>query len=187
MVNEGVSIQEPDASAPCDLVPIGAVPTANQLEAFSKTARVAGRALVVGAVVTDGHGRAYVQRRSMARPLLPGCWDLVGGHVEAGETVSEALTREVREETGWCLQRIGPVVACLDWEAGGVLRREIDLLVTVEGDLDHPVLEAGKHDLGRWLRADETDALLERRDPDDIWVHQTVKRAFEVLTGWRSG
>lgn len=29
-----------------------------------------------------------------------GCWDLIGGHVEAGESPSVALSRELREEIG---------------------------------------------------------------------------------------
>ncbi|MFO7545287.1 MAG: NUDIX domain-containing protein [Trueperaceae bacterium] len=172
--------------SPCGPVPIGTVPTERQLEAFATTARHDGRALVVGAVVTDGLGRAYVQRRSQRRALFPGCWDLVGGHVEEGETVTQALAREIREETGWKLEGIGPVVACLDWEAGGMRRREIDVLVTVDGDLDHPTLEPDKHDVGRWLWPGEAGVLLERREPDDVWVHETVTRAFEVLSEERA-
>jgi 8-oxo-dGTP diphosphatase len=30
--------------------------------------------------------------------LFPGYWDLIGGHVEEGETPEEALVREVKEE-----------------------------------------------------------------------------------------
>lgn len=49
------------------------------------------------ALVQDGDRFLLVQR---ARPPLAGCWGLPGGGVELGETVEEALLREVREETG---------------------------------------------------------------------------------------
>ena len=31
---------------------------------------------------------------------FPNCWDLIGGHIEDGETPEEALIREVKEELG---------------------------------------------------------------------------------------
>ncbi|HKI58001.1 MAG TPA: NUDIX domain-containing protein [Trueperaceae bacterium] len=160
---------------------IGQVPTPAQLHAFAAGARRDRRRLVVGALVHDAEGRVFVQRRSLRRALYPGCWDVVGGHAEAGEGVREALTREVREETGWELQAVEEVVEVLDWEAGGEAKREIDVLVTVRGDLEAPRLEQGKHTGARWLRADELPLLLERRDPDDVFIHDIVQRAFAVL------
>ena len=51
-----------------------------------------------------------VRRRS---PPLADCWSLPGGLVDAGETLADALVREVREETGLGIE-IGPVVEVLD-------------------------------------------------------------------------
>ena len=49
----------------------------------------------VAAIVTNGDGRILLQRRSDN-----GLWGLPGGSVEIGESVSTAIVREVREETG---------------------------------------------------------------------------------------
>lgn len=163
-------------------LPIGQVPSPAALAAFADGARRDGRALVVGALITDDEDRIYVQRRSPGRALFPGCWDFVGGHAELGESVEQALACEVREETGWRLLALGAVVERLDWEAAGQARREVDLLVRVDGDLAHPRLETDKHDLGRWLRSEDVDLLLERRDPDDVWVHRVASRAFALLS-----
>ena len=161
---------------------IGHVATPEQLERFAAKAGADGRRLVGGALIADEQGRIYVQRRSEQRALFPGCWDIVGGHVEQGEDLMPALEREVLEETGWRLISSGPVVEILDWSAGdGVLRREIDLLVSVTGDLTSPYLEPGKHSEGRWLAPHELGVLLERRHHDDRWVHDTVERAFRLL------
>lgn len=46
-------------------------------------------------------GDLYLQKRSMNKDIQPGKWDTaVGGHIDYGETVEEALHREVREELG---------------------------------------------------------------------------------------
>lgn len=56
---------------------------------------------VVHLHIFDKQGRLYLQRRSMSKEIQPGKWDTaVGGHVDYGETIEEALYREVREELG---------------------------------------------------------------------------------------
>jgi 8-oxo-dGTP pyrophosphatase MutT (NUDIX family) len=49
----------------------------------------------VSAVIFDGRGRLLLQQRSDG-----GQWGLPGGSVEIGESVHDAVIREVREETG---------------------------------------------------------------------------------------
>lgn len=165
---------------------VGRVPTTDDLGRFAESAAADHRQMVVGALIADAAGLIYVQKRSETRGLFPGAWDIVGGHVEAGETVLAALAREVKEETGWSLTSRGAVVEVIDWEAGGVKRREVDMLVTVDGDLGNPLVEAGKHSEGRWLALSEVGLLLESRSPTDVWVHTVVVRAFGLLSG-RSG
>jgi mutator protein MutT len=45
-------------------------------------------------------GHVLLARRSAARRAYPSCWSFPGGHVEAGESLAEALIRECREEIG---------------------------------------------------------------------------------------
>jgi mutator protein MutT len=136
----------------------------------------------MGALIRDNSGRVYVQRRSPTLQLLPGIWDIVGGHVEAGETPEQALGREIAEETGWTLQHIDSRLADWEWEHRGVVRREIDYLVQVSGDLAVPRLEAGKHDASAWITSDQVELLMEGRTDGDRRLRDIVARAFTVIS-----
>jgi ADP-ribose pyrophosphatase YjhB (NUDIX family) len=54
--------------------------------------------VAVGAIVFDQAGRALLVER--ARPPGAGLWTVPGGKVELGETLVQAVVREVLEETG---------------------------------------------------------------------------------------
>ena len=44
--------------------------------------------------------RVLLGRRTASRRIYPNVWDVIGGHVEPGETPEQALVREVEEEVG---------------------------------------------------------------------------------------
>ena len=54
--------------------------------------------VAVGAIVFDARGRVLLVKRG--KPPAQGLWTVPGGRVELGETLTAAVEREVREETG---------------------------------------------------------------------------------------
>ena len=54
---------------------------------------------VVAAVLRDARGRILLARRTAGRDLA-GAWEFPGGKLESGESVEQALRRELREEIG---------------------------------------------------------------------------------------
>lgn len=56
---------------------------------------------VVHLHVFNSRGEVYLQKRPEWKDIQPGKWDTaVGGHMDYGETLEEALRREVSEELG---------------------------------------------------------------------------------------
>jgi 8-oxo-dGTP pyrophosphatase MutT (NUDIX family) len=128
-----------------------------------------------------------VQQRAPHRRFLPGCWDIVGGHVEPGETLIAALAREIQEETGWQLQRLTRLVAITDWETIGLelppLKREFDFLAEVHGDLAQPQLEWDKVTTCRWIGPAEVEQVQENRCPSDRFMAHLLTEAFQYISG----
>lgn len=57
--------------------------------------------MVVHVLVFNTKGELLLQKRSMDKDVAPGRWDTsVGGHVNSGEAVADAVIREMEEELG---------------------------------------------------------------------------------------
>ena len=57
-------------------------------------------AKTVGALFIGADDRILLGLRSPSKKVWPEHWDTIGGRVEAGESLHEALVREIREEVG---------------------------------------------------------------------------------------
>ena len=156
--------------------------TARDLARLQAEAEAEGRRCVVGALVRDELGRVFVHRRGPNRVWLPNGWDVLGGHVEVGESLLEALAREITEESGWRLVGTPSLFFTADWESneGGTpnRRREFDFLVEVQGDLAHPRLERPQHTECRWIGPDDVGLLDENEGRDFGIVRQIVELAL---------
>ena len=110
---------------------------------------------VVHLHIFDKQGRLYLQRRSMSKEIQPGKWDTaVGGHVDYGETIEEALHREVREELGiTCFEPIHNFTYLFQ---SSVEREMVYSYRTIyEGDI---VIDPEEIDEGRYWDIDEVMA-----------------------------
>lgn len=97
-------------------------------------------------------GELYLQKRPAWKDIQPGRWDTAtGGHVELGESVAQALEREVREELGvtdFRAEQLGNYVFESD--------RERELVYVNKAVYDGPVTpNADELDGGRFWTADE--------------------------------
>jgi isopentenyldiphosphate isomerase len=126
--------------------------------------RLRHRAVFV--LVHSGHGELLVHRRSDAKDLWPGRWDIgVGGVVGAGEAWDDAARRELAEEVGIAADPVllhGGTYADDDVDVVGRCYR-----VVHDGPISFPDGEVAE---ARWVDAAGLDELLatERFVPDSL-------------------
>ncbi len=106
-------------------------------------------------------GRLLLGKRSAHRRAYPGVWDLPGGHVEAGETIEQALVRELREELGvtpteWRELAVLRAPALSD-ESADMLRLHVFLVIAWRGE-PHNLLP-DEHDAIAWITLDDAMGL----------------------------
>ena len=121
----------------------------------------------VGAVIKDGEGRLLLIKRGHEPGA--GLWSLPGGRIEPGETDTEALVREMREETGLVVEA-GRLLGAVRRPAqdGNVIDIR-DYAATVIGGTLRPGDDAAD---ARWVSAEEMASLA------------ITRGLVEALTSW---
>lgn len=111
------------------------------------------RTPIAVAILVRG-GRVLLAHRHPARQWYPDCWDMVGGHVEPGESPEAAVVRECREELGVQIRDPRPIPMRFDDPS---LLVHAFLVTAWDGD---PVNAApDEHDDLRWFSPDELPGL----------------------------
>jgi 8-oxo-dGTP diphosphatase len=67
----------------------------------------------VGAIIVNDDGHVFLARRGEKARNERGLWEFPGGSVEFGETLRDALIREIREEFGITIA-VGPMLTVTD-------------------------------------------------------------------------
>lgn len=111
---------------------------------------------VVHLHVFDSEGRLYLQQRPLWKDIQPGKWDTaVGGHVDYGEDIADALRREAREELG--IEDFEPeLMARYVFES----ERERELIHVYRTVYEGPVCPSAELDGGRFWTLDEVHSAI---------------------------
>lgn len=108
--------------------------------------------------IFNPEGKLFLQKRSMSKDIQPGRWDTsVGGHVDYGEEIEQAMLRESREELGvrdFKYEKIAQYIFDSDRE-----REMVNVFVT--RDYTGPIeIDPVEVDEGRFWSIEEIDATL---------------------------
>lgn len=103
-------------------------------------------------------GEILLGKRAAHRRAYPNCWDVIGGMVEAGETLEAALTRELGEELGISPIQFEKLAEIKDSTPGGRGEALYNLFV-VRSWVGEPEMKNGEHSELRWLQIEAACAL----------------------------
>lgn len=133
--------------------------------------------LVVCVWVYDGKGKLLLTRRAPEKSF-PGTWENSGGAAKAGETSLEAITRELREETGISAKPE-------EFELLGSSRDKkahYDFYcLKRQTPLSEIKLQPGETDGVRWASFEEVHQLIEERKICKVIARQFLRQEQDLL------
>lgn len=109
-------------------------------------------------------------RRAGSRLWYPNCWDLIGGHIETGETPESALIRECTEELG---------TTVLEYQLSEYSINESELsaqaFIVTNWSNEPTNMAPEEHDLLAWFTAPEIPALYLAHPSYADWLPTLVR------------
>lgn len=105
---------------------------------------------VAGHALIERESKYLVTRRSKLSTYMPLKWDIPGGIVKPGETLEEAIRREVSEETGLTIQ-VGRVVYVYANRDQLPVRQTFQAVYLCRYKDGEVRLNPSEHDMYRWL------------------------------------
>lgn len=106
----------------------------------------------VKAIIYRDDGRLLLQQRDCTPGLIfQGCWTFFGGQVEAGESLENALKRELLEELGCVPGRVGDELFQWTWHSGSPAQNHF---FPVRCEVDDDALELNEGQAMSWFSLD---------------------------------
>ncbi len=97
------------------------------------------------------NGEVLFVRRAPHKKRFPNQWDLVGGHVEAEESVSAALVREAEEEVGLTPRGFSLLAIVSEHDAEGGNETNYHVHAVTEWSGGNPQLLGDEHTEMKWI------------------------------------
>ncbi|MDD3340902.1 MAG: NUDIX hydrolase [Bacilli bacterium] len=107
---------------------------------------------VVGGIVLNSNQEILIMTRK-TDDFMGGIDELPSGNMDSGESIYEALVREVKEETNLDIKHVNSYINSFDYISGsGKKARQYNFVVTVQSTDEVKLTE---HDSYKWLSIEE--------------------------------
>jgi NAD+ diphosphatase len=131
-------------------------------------------------IMLAAHGDRCVLGR--AGRFLPNMWSCLAGYVEPGESIEDAVRREVREEVGIDCGRVR-YFGSQPWP----FPTSLMIGCYAEARSREIVVDRGELEDARWFDREEAAAMLLRRHPDGLTTPPPMAIAHHIIRAWLEG
>jgi NAD+ diphosphatase len=114
--------------------------------------------------------------------FVPGMWSCLAGFVEPGESIEQAVRREIQEEAGIRCGRVA-YFATQPWP----FPMSLMIGCHVEALSSDIVVERSELEDARWFDRDEAAAMLLRRHPAGLTTPPPIAIAHHIIRAWIEG
>lgn len=115
--------------------------------------------IVTSAFIPNSHGQFLFAKRADDDSFLPGFWELPGGKAEFGESVTDAVKREIQEEVGLIIDPL-VVGAVRDYmHESDKNRQYVELFFVSDSIKDQSVTLSHEHSDFRWITFGEAKTM----------------------------
>ena len=132
----------------------------------------------------DNNIQVFMAKRADSKKLLPGVWEIPGGHIEFGEEITEGLVREIMEEFGKTIELGDPFFA-FTYTNQTKNSHSIEVIYFAQfSDTNSAItLNPKDHSAYKWFYEDEIrqPGLLKRKPKDPEYVG--IQKGLAILSG----
>lgn len=132
--------------------------------------------IVVVAIITRA-SKIFIAKRAKTKVIFPDIYELPGGHVEPGETLEEALVREIGEELGVKI-KVGPLLDAFTHTYKSEFKVELGYICYLDDENAEPQLDPADHSESQWI----TELEIAKFDKEDDETAM-LRKAFTFLKG----
>jgi 8-oxo-dGTP pyrophosphatase MutT (NUDIX family) len=105
------------------------------------------------------NGLVLLGLRSSGRSLSPGAWDAIGGHVEPGESIQDALVRELAEEIQVTPIDFTELATLIEVHPNINGQASYHMFIVTRWEGDGPAMQGNEHSQIRWFAVSEAMSL----------------------------
>jgi 8-oxo-dGTP pyrophosphatase MutT (NUDIX family) len=132
--------------------------------------------IACAAFVRDG--LVLLVKRASHKTWYPNHWDLVGGHVEPGESVEAALVREAQEEVGLTPVRFRWIAELSELQTSDDFRTRYHVYAVTAWEGGEPTLLGDEHTAMQWVTASEASTLEGIAHPQYLHVFRELSQSI---------